>query len=69
MRQKAQEITWTCTPRDNFYLLTCQRGDLELFEIIERQRWARAIDRMLIFKRAIGTMQRAMHNVISANIE
>lgn len=69
MSQKPQVIAWTCTKRKNYYLLSCQRGDLELFEIIERQRWARAIDRAMIFKRAIGTMQRAMHNVISANIE
>ena len=63
------KIVWSCTKRENYYLLSCQRGDLELFEIIERQRWARAIDRAMIFKRAIGTMQRAMHNVISAGIE
>ncbi len=69
MKTKTLVIAWSCTPRDNFYLLTCRRGELELFEIIERQRWARAIDRVMLFKRAIGTMQRAMHNVISANIE
>lgn len=65
----SERITWSCQQQPGFYLLTCKRGDLELFEIIERQRWARAIDRVMIFKRAIGTMQRAMHNVISANIE
>lgn len=69
MSRKPDVIAWACTPQQNFYLLTCRRGDLELFEIIERLRWARAIDRVMLFKRAIGTMQRAMNNVISANIE
>ena len=65
----SQAITWSCTPRENFYLLSCKHGELELFEIIERQRWARAIDRVMIFKRAIESMSRAVHNVISAEIE
>ena len=65
----SERITWQSTPRENYYLLTCKRGDLELFEIIERQRWARAIDRVMLFKRAIETMSRTMHNVISAGIE
>lgn len=69
MIENAQLIAWTCTQRENFYLLTCRRGDIELFEIIERQRWARAIDRVMLFKRAIETMSRAMHNVISAGIQ
>lgn len=63
------KIVWSCTKRENFYLLTCQRGDLELFEIIERRRWACAIDRVMLFKRAIETMTRTMRNVISAGIE
>lgn len=62
-------IAWSCTPQQNYYLLSCRLGDLELFEIIERQHWVRAIDRVLIFKRAISTMQRAMHNIICAGIE
>ena len=65
----SERITWQSTPHENYYLLSCQRGDLELFEIIERQRWARAIDRVMLFKRAIETMSRTMHNVISAGIE
>lgn len=69
MSNKQTVIAWSCQQRHGFYLLTCRRGDLELFEIIERQHWVRAIDRVLIFNRAIGTMQRAMHNVISAGIE
>ncbi len=62
-------IAWSCTRQENYYLISCKRGDLELFEIVERQRWARAIDRAMIFKRAISTMQRTMHSVISAEIE
>lgn len=62
-------IAWSCTQGENFYLLKCQRGEIELFEIIERQRWARAIDRIMLFKRAIESMSRAVHNVISAGIE
>jgi len=62
-------ITWACIQRDGFYVLSCRRGDLELFEIIDRQRWVRAIDRVMIFKRAIETMSRTMHNVISAGIK
>jgi hypothetical protein len=62
-------VTWSCTQGENFYLLKCQRGEIELFEIIERQRWARAIDRVMIFKRAIEAMSRMMHAVISAGIE
>lgn len=69
MSHKAPVIKWACTPRDNYYLLTCRRGDLELFEIIERQRWARAIDRVLLFKRAITSINRTLHNVICAGIE
>jgi hypothetical protein len=65
----AHRITWACTQGENFYLLKCQRGEIELFEIIERQRWARAIDRVMIFKRAIEAMSRMMHAVISAEIE
>ncbi len=69
MRQKQEVIAWSCTPQENYYLLSGRRGDLELFEIIERQNWVRAIDRVMLFKRAIGSMQRAMHNVISGNLE
>lgn len=69
MNKKSQVIAWECTQRENYYVLSCKRGDLELFEIIERQRWARAIDRVMLFKRAIETMSRTMHNVISAGIE
>lgn len=69
MSCKTPVIAWSCRQRPGFYLLTCTLGDLELFEIIERQHWARAIDRVLIFKRAITNMQRTMHNVISAGIE
>jgi hypothetical protein len=66
---KQPVIAWSCQQRPGFYLLSCRLGDLELFEIIERQHWVRAIDRVLIFKRAISTMQRAMHNIICAGIE
>ena len=65
----SQAITWSCTQGENFYLLKCQLGEIELFEIIERQRWARAIDRVMIFKRAIEAMSRMMHAVISTEIE
>lgn len=61
-------ITWACIPQKNFYLVTCRRGELELFEIIQRKDWAR-IDRLLIFKRAIESMKRTMHSVICAGIE
>lgn len=64
-----QVIRWRCKKQENFYLITCRRGDLELFELIERQRWARAVDRVMIFKRAIESMKRTMHSVISAGIE
>lgn len=61
-------LIWSCQQRPGFYLISCRLGDLELFEIIQRQQWL-AIDRALIFKRAIGSMQRAMHNIICAGIE
>lgn len=62
-------ITWTCTPQENYYLLSCKRGELELFEIIERQRWARAIDRIMLFKRAIESLSRTVQQVISSGLE
>lgn len=64
-----QRITWHCTAHDGLYVIVCQRGDLELFEIIQRDRWARAIDRVMIFKRAIESLKRTMHNVIEFGIE
>ena len=69
MHTKPRVITWSCTPQENYYLLAGRLGDLELFEIIERQKWVRAIDRVLLFKRAIGSMSAALHSVISAGIE
>lgn len=66
---ESEKIQWSCAAHEKFYLLTCQRGDLELFEIIDRLRWARAVDRILILKRAIDSMSRTMHSVISAGIE
>ena len=66
MSLKAEVIAWTCKPGENFYLLCCQRGELEIFEIIQRDKWVRAIDRVLIFRRAIDSMSRTLHHVISA---
>ena len=69
MDMESKKIAWSCTPQENYYLLAGRIGELELFEIIERQKWVRAIDRVLLFKRAIGSMSTALHSVISAGIE
>jgi len=59
-------IAWACKPGENFYLISCSLGEVELFEIIQRDKWARAIDRVLIFKRAIESLSRTVQNIISA---
>lgn len=62
------EITWKCVKRDGFYVIVGRLGALEICQMIERKTWNRAVDRCLIFRRAVGHIARTIENVISAGL-
>lgn len=65
---KPSDIDWKCVKRDGCYVIVGRLGALEICEMIEAVRWNRAVDRCLIFRRAVGNISRTIQNVISAGL-
>lgn len=63
-----EAIHWKCVKRDGCYVIVGRLGALEICEIIDSVRWNRAVDRCLIFRRAVGHISRTIQNVISAGL-
>lgn len=64
----AEAIHWKCVKRDGFYVIVGRRGALEICQMIDQKTWIRAVDRCLIFRRAVGHITRTIENVISAGL-
>jgi len=65
---RAPAIQWKCTKAGDSYVIVGRLGALEICEMINAARWNRAVDRCLIFRRAVGHISRTIHNVISAGL-
>lgn len=65
---RAPAINWKCVKREGCYVIVGRLGALEICEMIEAARWCRAVDRCLIFRRAVGNITRTIENVISAGL-
>lgn len=63
-----KQIIWECVKRDGLYVIIARLGALEICEMIDVTRWNRAVDRCLIFRRAVSNMSRTIQNVISAGL-
>jgi len=65
---RAPAIQWKCTKAGDSYVIVGRLGALEICEMIDTVRWNRAVDRCLIFRRAVGNISRTIQNVISAGL-
>lgn len=61
----ALNLKWQVSHTKGSYLIVCTLGDIQIVESIDRMHWNRAIDRCLVFRRAVGKLARAMHAVSS----
>lgn len=62
-------LQWRCIKQPHFYLIVCRSGVFELAETIDRDVWAKAIDRCLKFKRVIADLTRNMERVTEASTQ